>query len=194
MSYHIYTTDGIILKRTASGEANITLYILTKDLGLILASARSARLSSSKLRPSLQEYSSGSITCIKAKNGWKVTNVNQKENFFFDSDIFYRKFLSQISVLLIKMITGEYPQEEIFTTIEKSFQSLATINKNDIDNLEVLTVLRVLYLLGYVETNESISMFFQNISDYDSALIGIVGGKRMEIVGIINNALKESQL
>ena len=86
MSYHIYTTDGIILKRKPFGEANVLLHILTEDLGLILASATSARSAHSKLRLALQEYSYCSASLIKAKNGWKVTNVVEKNNFYFDID------------------------------------------------------------------------------------------------------------
>ena len=90
MPYHIYTTDGIILKRTIFGEANIILHVLTGDLGLITATAQAARLLQSKLRMGLQEYSHVSITCIKGKNGWKITNVMEKENFFFHSPLYAR--------------------------------------------------------------------------------------------------------
>ncbi len=61
MSYHIYTTDGIVLKRTAYGEANIFVHVLTHDLGLIIASVQSARLSTSKLNSALSEYTFVSV-------------------------------------------------------------------------------------------------------------------------------------
>src|SRR3954468_15203265 len=104
MSYHIYTTNGIILKRTPFGEANILLHILTEDFGLIMASARSARLSVSKLRTTLQEYSFVSVSCIKGKNGWKITNAVDKGNFYFEYPDYTHKVLAQISSVLLKMI------------------------------------------------------------------------------------------
>jgi recombinational DNA repair protein (RecF pathway) len=77
MSYHVYTTEGIILKRTPFGEANILLHIFTKDLGLIIASARSARLSVSKLRTALQEGSFVIISCVKGKGGGEALTARR---------------------------------------------------------------------------------------------------------------------
>ncbi len=124
MSYHIYTTEGIILKRTPFGEANVVLHILTDDLGLIIASARSARLSVSKLRPALQEYTLVLVSAVKGKNGWKITNVVEKGNFFFQYPKYCHKVLAQISSVLLQMITGESPHPEIFQTVKSGFQTL----------------------------------------------------------------------
>jgi recombinational DNA repair protein (RecF pathway) len=49
MSYHIYNTDGIVLKRVNFGESNALFYILTADLGLIISSAQAVRSHLSKL-------------------------------------------------------------------------------------------------------------------------------------------------
>ena len=114
MLYHIYTTDGIILKRSPFGEANVLLYVLTKDLGLVMASAQSARLSKSKLRHGLQEYSHVLASFVKGKNGWKLTNVSEKGSFFFDLPRPYTRVLAQIVFILIKMMPGEHPHPEIF--------------------------------------------------------------------------------
>src|SRR5438046_1885798 len=114
MSYHIYTTDGIILKRTPFGEANVLLHVLTQDLGLIIASARSARLSMSKLRPALQEYAYVSISAIRGKGGWKVTNVADKGDFYFGYEPHQQKLIAQIGTVLLQMIAGESVHPEIF--------------------------------------------------------------------------------
>ena len=101
MSYHIYTTDGIILKRQVFGEANIFLYILTEDFGLIIGSARSARLSASKLRSALQEYQYISVSCIKGKNGWKITNALDKGSFYYNYPEHTHGVLAQVGSLLL---------------------------------------------------------------------------------------------
>ncbi len=193
MSYHIYTTDSIILKRTGSGEADISLHILTRDLGLIIASARSARLGVSKLRSGLQEYSTAKISVIKSKNGWKITNVVDTDNFFFSTSVYSRKLLAQISLVLTKMIVGEYPQKDIYELVYKSFTALDKIEKEDLPALEALTVLRVLYLLGYVEGGEVVSKFLQD-SEFEKEVLDDVNMHKKEIVFVINKALKESQL
>ncbi len=194
MSYHIYTTEAIILKRQAFGEANILLYILTEDLGLIMASARSARLSSSKLRASLQEYSHISISCVKGKNGWKITNASQKSSFFFDYPVYSRRTLSQITFFLMKMITGESPHPEIFQTVSSGFEFLKNLIEKDVANLETLLVLRVLWQLGYVASSSSTEMYIKNTREWNDELLQEVGGNREALVQIINKALKESHL
>lgn len=193
MSYHIYTTDCIILKRTGTGEADVSLHILTQDLGLVVASAKSARLSVSKLRSSLQEYSNIKISLVKGKNGWKITNVADSNNFFFSTSPYSRKLLAQISLVLQKMIVGEYPQKNIYDLVKKSFASIEGLKSEDVGNLEILTVLRILHLLGYVERDEIVKSFL--VDDSVSALtLKGTQENRKHIISVINKALKESQL
>ena len=194
MSYHIYTTDGIILKRTAFGEANIFLHILTEDLGLIVAGARSARLSSSKLRSALQEYTYVSVSCVKGKNGWKITNVVEKENFFFNYPNFSHKVLSQISSVLLKMIPGESPHKEIFQIVKSGFEFLKTLQEKDVLNFETLVVLRILHQLGYVESGPEINFFLKNREEWNVSILEEVSQSRGNLIFTINKALKESQL
>lgn len=194
MSYHIYTTDGIILKRTPFGEANILLHILTSDLGLIIASARSARLSSSKLRSALQEYAHISVSCVKGKNGWKITNVVEKGSFFFEYKEHLHKTVSQVAFLLLKMIQGETPHPEIFQTVKTGFDFLKSLSEKDISNLETLMVLRILYQLGYVVVNSETEIFLKETVEWDNELVEKVGENRIGIIGIINKALNESHL
>ncbi|MES3004943.1 MAG: recombination protein O N-terminal domain-containing protein [Patescibacteria group bacterium] len=193
MSYHIYTTEGIVLKRMGSGEADVSVYLLTQDLGLVMAKAKSARLSASKLRSGLEEYTSGTFSLIKSKNGWKITNVVEKENFFFSTPVYSRKLLAQISAVLIKMIAGEYPQHDIYELVHKSFGFLKGADPEDLPGLEVLTVLRVLNLLGYVEGGVNLDRFLQDSEFSKDVISETILGKR-ELVFVINKALKESQL
>jgi recombinational DNA repair protein (RecF pathway) len=194
MSYHIYTTNGIILKRTGFGEANILLYVLTEDLGLIIASARSARLSVSKLRPALQEYSYVSLSCVKGKNGWKITNVAGAGNLYFDLPKQFHVVLARISGVLLKMITGEHPHPEIFHTVREAFFNVKNVSTENLQNFETLLVLRILFELGYVAKNPEIEKFLSSLSDWSEELLTEVGREKLELIGLINNGLRESHL
>jgi len=194
MSYHIYTTDGIILRRTTFGEANIFLHILTADLGLIIASARSARLASSKLRSALQEYAHVSVSCVKGKNGWKITNVIEKGNFFFEYETYLHKTISQIASVILKMIPGESPHPEIFQTVKSGFEFLKTLQEKDISNFETLIVLRVLWELGYVVMDSNTKAFLKDTVEWNISLLEKIKENKITIVGLINKALKESHL
>ena len=194
MSYHIYTTDGIILKRATFGEADILLYVLTRDLGLVIASARSARLAVSKLRPALQEYAHVSISVIHGKSGWKITNVVEKNNFYFDVPEQNKKVLARIASVLLREIAGESPHPEIFQTTVSGFQFLKSVTEKNISNFETLAVLRILSGLGYVVSDTDTEIFLKEPNIWSLELLEKISAKKLALVGIINKALKESQL
>ena len=208
MSYHIYTTNGIILKRTPFGEANVLLHILTEDLGLIMASAQAARLLNSKLGPALQEHAFISLSCIKSKNGWKITSVVEEESFFSSLPQYSKKVVAQIGSLLLKMITGESPHPEIFQTVQSGFKFLKSLSEKDIPNFEILAVLRILHQLGYVASgathtqgnpvyiNSAINkdIFLSNPKEWSDELLQKVSDNKPTLVSLINKGLKESHL
>ena len=198
MSYHIYTTDGIILKRTPIGEANAYFHILTEDFGLIIASAQAVRKSISKLRPALQEYTLVSVSCVKGKNGWKVTNVIEKNNFFFSTQTNGQRVVAQVVSVILKMIPGEAPHPEIFQTVRTGFVRLtdgsADEVENNISNIEILMVLRVLYHLGYVVSDNHTKEFLKNTEEWDDSVLNDISAQRREVITLINKALEASQL
>ncbi len=194
MSYHIYTTEGIILKRTPFGEANILISVLTYDFGLIKASARSARLSTSKLRPALQEYSFVIISCVKGKGGWKITNVSVKENSFFNHPQYIRRVVAQVASVLLKMIQGEDPHKEVFQIIKSGFEYLKDISEEKVENFEILIVLRVMFELGYVAKTEDLLVFLDSREEWNEDVLQKVGSQKKFLISLINKALSESHL
>ncbi|KND46736.1 MAG: hypothetical protein AB201_02770 [Parcubacteria bacterium C7867-006] len=194
MSYHIYTTEGIILKRTSFGEANLILYILTFDLGLIIASARSARLAVSKLRPALQEYTNVTLSCVKGKGGWKVTNVVALQNFYFDHPEYTHKTLAHIVSLLIKMMPGEASNPDVFKIIKEAFTHIKNLKEESVDNFEILVVLRVLFELGYVDKSSVSEKYIDAELNFDDEFLSGISTDKIKLVSVINNSLKASQL
>lgn len=194
MSYHVYTTDGIVIKRTPFGEANVLLHILTSDLGLIVASARSVRLSVSKLRPSLQEGSCVSVSCVRGKGGWKITNVASKESFFFSYPEHTHKIVYRVYSILLKMIMGEVPDKKLYLIVNNGLIQLKSLDKEYMQNFEVLIILRILNQLGYVGSNSSIEKYLVDKDDWGIDTLKQINLERISMVEVINKALKESQL
>jgi len=194
MSYRVYTTPGIVLKKLPSKEADVVLYILTHDLGLIIASAKATRKLSSKLGRFLEEYSHISVSAIKSKNGWKITNVSDIDNFYFSSLDNARVIIARTSSLLISMMPGEVPQPAIFETVETGFEILKSLEEKNIPHFEVVMVLRILHLLGYVATDSQTEIFVSNANDWNQDILERASENKTVLVGLINKALQESQL
>ncbi len=194
MSYHIYTTDGIILKTSPYGEANVLVYVLTRDLGLIMASAQGVRIAKSKLRSGLQEYSFVSASFVKGKNGWKLTNVSEKKNLFFEYPQYARRVLAQVFFVLLKTITGELPHPEIFETVRSGFEFLKSLNEEQVKKFEILLVLRILHELGYVAQSSNTEKFLVDSNVWNNELLSTAGEQKQTLVEVINRGLKESQM
>lgn len=196
MSYHIYSTEGIILKRTPTGEANIFVHVLTRDLGLIIATAQSARLSTSKLSSALTEYSLVTISCIKGKRGWKITDARTLTHFYFSEETAHltRTTFAQISFFLLKMIPGEEAHIEIFDIVRSGFEYLNITALSDPKDFESVIVLRILYMLGYVIKNADTEMFLKEIITWNSDTLEEAKIRRQMLIYIINTGLNESHL
>lgn len=186
--------EGIVLKKTSFGESNSYMHILTSDKGLIISSAQAVRKESSKLKSSVQEYSLSSISCIKSKNGWKMTNASAKRNYFFDSSVFARPVLGKIVSFLVRMIPGEHPHREIFDIVKSGFDNIIIVEKEKLQLVEILLVLRVLHELGYIAKSSENNNFFSNYIDWSENILQKVFESKDFLIKEINNALKISQL
>ena len=80
--YHLYQTEGIVLKSVPTGEGSSYFYIFTKDLGLLVATAKSVREERSKLRYGLQPFSISNISLVRGKESWRITNATLSSSLF----------------------------------------------------------------------------------------------------------------
>lgn len=80
MSHEIYTTKGYIISSEGKSESDKNFFILTKDLGLIRATAQGVRKIESKLRYSLQDFSFSEISFVMTKAGWRITSASILES------------------------------------------------------------------------------------------------------------------
>jgi recombinational DNA repair protein (RecF pathway) len=175
------------------GEANVLTYILARNLGLILASAQGVRQPSSKLSSALTEYERLTLSCIKGKNGWKITDARGVENMYFALPQYTRELLARVGSLLIRMIPGEEPHAEVFDIVSSGFHFLKELEKKDVALFECLIVLRILYHLGYV-VRDAVTEPFLASNEWNQSLLDALAEKRLELVKIINKGLTESNL
>lgn len=197
MAYHIYTTDGFVLKSVPSGEADKFFFIVTRDLGLIVATAKSVRKVGSKLSNGLEDFSRSLFSFVRGRHAWKVTSVKPHFNSYRKIQGDKQKQLLWVRILSLvrRLVKGEEKHEEIFLLLENLFSHLSLRRYSDAELLaiESITILELLSLLGYMNIREEYRSFLplQSFSDENTNK----ANKLQKIILIdINHALGASQL
>lgn len=193
--HHIYTTKAIIIKSIPIGEANKYYFLLTSDLGFIRATAQSVRMSKSKLKGHLQDFCLVNISLVKGKDIWRITGVETLERGDFLNDINKLIAAKNIFYLLLRLLHGEEKNEPLFNSVEYFYNFLLNdkLSKENINNLETITVLRILYHLGYFKKSFD---FHDYVMDDKLSIdtLNLFNDKKKVAILEINNALKETHL
>lgn len=143
MSYHIYTTQGIILSERAHKEADRIYSILTRDFGLVRAVALGVRKESSKLRGALEPFSISTVSLVRGKEFWRLTSAQVMKKM---------KVIPEIARpldLLEKLVQGEAAHPELFDVVEE-FVSRECRE----DEFEIKFVAQILFELGYLKKED----------------------------------------
>jgi DNA repair protein RecO (recombination protein O) len=192
----IFETDSFILKSYPSGEANKILEFFTRDFGLIRASAQGLRQYRSKLRYSLTDFARVRVSLVRGREFWRVTTASKIESTMSDlGDEQARDAMLRIFALLRRFLQGEDPHPELFDLVESAFKALQeSVEGAPLHStIEELTVLRTLFLLGYVRDEPSIHSFIEN-SSFEQETLTQAHTSRKSIITEINTALKASGL
>jgi recombinational DNA repair protein (RecF pathway) len=196
MSYHIYTTRGLILHSFTRREADRTYVILTRDLGLIYATAIGVRKELSKLRGSLEPLSLSNISLVKGKEAWRLTSaelVISLSKELRNNKSLLRAY-HRIFALLQKLVVGENIHPEILDEIEKvaRFTLSESLNPDEILAVEIVLISRILFELGYLSTNEVSAHILK--SEITRDLLVETGKMKSKIIASINEGIKISGL
>jgi DNA repair protein RecO len=170
--HHIYTTPAFIVHSAPHGEAGKFLLLFTKDFGMIGAVAQGIRLSQSKLRYHVQDFSFCMVSIVRGKEVWRLTGAHEIEKEK-KVGILHIKILK----LLKRLLQGEEKNENLFGIVKKLYESEII----DEEMMECVYILKILNSLGYVP-------------DGDLQLIDSAKENKSKIIKVINSALKESQL
>ena len=100
---------------------------------------------------------------------------------------------ANISCLLKRLLAGVEPNETLFVDLLNGLSILEkTKTKEDLRNIEIIIVLRILNNLGYIGKNDILENLIK--SPFKESLIFKVSRSRTHILSQINKALKETHL
>ena len=197
--HHIYHTEGIILSSNDFGETGKFYSVFTRELGMINASAQGIRKMSSKLRYVLQDFSYVKVDLVRGKEFWRITSAQKTGEL----DKVIKKEIglqtvANVSKLLKRLLQGEEQNEALFKDILDGLYVLEDklnnieINKEEIQNIEMVLVLRTLYHLGYLGNHEKMDDLVS--SPFVEGILPYVSLNRRDILIEINKALHETQM
>lgn len=216
--YTITTTPGLIIGSRPYGEAGKMLSIFTRDLGLVLAAAQGIRLEKSKLRYHTSDYSFGTFSLVRGKEFWRLTSaqsfgipasrsvaeaqagiqdlVTKRGDIsgpILRGEDINKSLLVRMSSLLKRLLQGEDPHPELFDCLEVMIENSGHVSAERLPELESITALRILNLLGYIGEHE-ITKPFVHSQTISSELLSTFSPLRVQVNGIINASLQASQL
>jgi len=192
--HSIVSTDGLVLAKRGAGEANTLVAILTKDLGLVRASARSARVEQSKLRYGLETLTHGKFSLVRGRYEWKLVGTQDLSRSYLGATAARRRAAGRIARLLLRLIHGEEPVEALYDTVAQGLECLARAATDaDAESIECVLVLRVLAHLGYLPHTPQLAPFIE--ADFFSMeLTAAVTRSRNLLIRTINESLSATGL
>ena len=189
--YYTYHTDAFILGSAPYGEANKFFFLYTRELGFITASAQSVRAIQSKLRFNLQDFSSVSVSLVRGKEMWRITNVGFGVSFSQKGEAF--QIWVRLCSLLRRLLHGEERNDSLFEIVSGVFSYLKSASISELHDAEAIAVLRILKSLGYMGSEDFLSPFMAS-SDFTPELLARMKTFRQTALSKINQSLRETHL
>ncbi len=196
MAYHIYHTPALILESRPFGEGDRLLSCYTRELGLVVAHAKSLREMRSRLRYALTTFAHAEIDLIHGKHGWKLISarpVNSHRSLL--SERGKRLILAQHAGLIRRLIQGEERHESLFDEICSAIEYLdATPHDGEFRAAELLFVVRLLSQLGYWENSKEFAPLLESNVWKDPDALLLLKQERPRVLTLVNLALRATQL
>jgi recombinational DNA repair protein (RecF pathway) len=172
---------------------------------MIFASAQGVRLSTSKLRFSLQPLSIAEVSLVRGRSFWRVVNAREISNIYWRiKDIPQSVAMSsRVLKLVRRLVTGEEKNEALFDRLFQGLMYLAggtgaagsvgnLPTTREVMNLEFILLLQVLYTLGYFAPPTDLLWCINDV--LSAEMIENMSVFRSEAILHINESIKETQL
>ncbi len=109
-----FTVDGVVIKTSVTGEADLIVWVLTRDRGIIRAFAKGARGTKSRLHGGTSLFAYCSFSFSEKNNVYNVSEALVKEIFFDLRKSMETLTLAQYFCEIMLKIIPEKCEEEIY--------------------------------------------------------------------------------
>lgn len=184
---HKYETPGIVIARTAHGEANADIYIVTPEFGLLRARAQGIRKPGAKLAGALQTFSESDVVLVRGKDTWRIAGATLVSSWSGALPPDARVRAGKVAALLLRLLHGETNDASAFRIFRGLLVALPFLSDDEQEAAECLAVLRLLKTLGLDE-----GVIPGDEDTYDTETLAVAHTGRIALVSRINRGLSAS--
>jgi len=190
--HQIHHTQGFILKRAATGEASVRVWLYTRELGLVVATLQGVQKAGAKLSMQVRDYTRVSADLIRGKSIWRYISGTQLSDPLAGRlrSPLARAYVRTLEFLL-RFVSDEDPSDELFDQVEAVAQILEE-GTHDAAIVDALSLWRMLAVLGYIAPSDDMLVLLQ--TSFREALAHVGGGDRSRLIREATDAIKESHL
>lgn len=186
--HQIHSVRALILGSLPASEGDARLCLLSEELGVVWARAKSVREERSKLRYALMPYGSTTVSLVRGKYGWRITGAVDVHAITSHEG---RAAFARLSRLVQRLTLPDKDAHRVYAPLASAHYALSSCVQTD--EIELVTALRVLAALGYVAPRGEYAHVLTDTS-CDESVLALVGGRRVLVLQDINKALTESHL
>ena len=190
MSHTVHTTHALVLGSAEVQDADKLFWLLTEDLGLLFASAKSIREETSKLRYALQDLAQPRVSLVRGRGLWRLTGAEEHEAQPLvgkDAQAFGR-----IAALVRRLVPTDEENTQMYMVVRNARDELIQ-NQNEKELVEQITVGRILHQLGYLSCTEPYRGII-DVMHFDNDVLTRGSALQQQLIHDINTGIAESQL
>jgi recombinational DNA repair protein (RecF pathway) len=186
--YVKYTTEACVVRAQEIGEADRVYTLYTRDFGLLRARASSVRKVTSRMKSALTLGSHITTSLIKGKRGWRLAGALAGTTVPVGSalDAYMR-----IMRLVERLVQGEEEEVLLYDVLFNAHTALR--DQLPPEGVELLTVARVLYRLGYLSPEALGQVLISGAHYRYEEVVGVLE-QRSTVLMSVNTALTATQL
>ncbi|MFH1175263.1 MAG: DNA repair protein RecO [bacterium] len=148
--HQIHHTEGIVIKKIDSGEADLFITILSKDFGKFSLFAKGGKKISAKIAPHLDILNKSEISFVQGKNFARATSaltLNYFENLKSD----FRRIIAGFFAMELadQAIEENAPIKKEYEEVQLFLEKLDSCKESKINYLPYIFSARFLAALGY---------------------------------------------
>lgn len=189
--YQKYQTEALVIGSREHGEADRVFTLYTRDFGRVIARAIGVRRESSRMRYALSSGSLAYVGLVHGKRGWRLAGALSRRHL--PGRERGAAAFARVSLLIARLVQGQEENRYLFDALAAAHQALASASRDAVPLIELVTVARVLYALGYLSSEAVGSALFVD-TELRGPELTVIDRERERLLGEINRAIAETQL